>query len=64
MGARYGNSKEVYRYDPRREEWRRIEDLPQGLRYPIGWNFQGENYVGFGIPEDFPGILVYRLKKR
>lgn len=64
IGAPYFNSKEVYRYDPRREQWRRIENLPQGLRHAIGWNFQGENYVGFGLTDDFPGILIYRLRKR
>ncbi len=64
IGAGPFNSRVVYRYDPRREEWSRIEDLPNGLRRAVGWNFRGENYVGFGLTDELDRIVIYKLKEK
>ena len=58
------NSRVVYRFDPRREEWTRIENLPNGLRRAVGWNYKGENYVGFGITDEMDRIIIYKLKEK
>lgn len=58
------NSRVAYRYDPRREEWTRIEDLPIGLRRSVGWNFKGENFLGFGLADETDRILIYKLKQK
>jgi hypothetical protein len=57
-------SRVVYRYDPMREEWTRIEDIPNGLRYAQGWNFRGETYLGFGITDEKDRIDFYKLKQK
>ena len=56
--------KEVYRYDPEREKWERITNLPEGVIYANSWNFKGEMYVGFGKNDRENTITVWRLKHR
>lgn len=59
-----GNSREVFRYDPERDAWERIADLPQGVRYAKGWQFRGERYLGFGINDKTETVRIWKLQRK
>jgi N-acetylneuraminic acid mutarotase len=56
--------KEVYRYDPQKEKWERITNMPEGVIYGNGWRYKGETYVGFGLNDRDNTIAVWKLKHR
>ena len=55
--------KEVYRYDPVREKWERITDMPRGVTHASAWRFMGETYVGFGVNDKDNTVAVWKLKQ-
>jgi hypothetical protein len=63
-GTMADNSKEVFRYDPQKDKWEQITDIPLGVRYAKGWRYKGERYVGFGINDKDQTVIVWKLSQK
>ena len=55
------NAWDVWRFDPQKVRWERIENLPQGVRRAQAWQQGGSTFVGFGIGEKPGKLPVWKL---
>lgn len=62
IGNKIVNYKDMYRYDPRKDLWEQIRDLPEGVRHAATWQFQGAHYIGFGLTDEQNEILIWKMK--